>query len=175
MSKKKYSEILNPKIKHDIFINLIDTIQIDISIVNIDKNIEKSFLQIIKNKIEGRCNKNGYVKKNSVKIVNYSCGSLDADKVLYIVTYSCDICNPVEGMNVECYVKNITKAGIRAELFEYQNTDTSSPIIVFIARDHNYDNSSFLELKHHDVIKVKIIGSRFVLNDEFISCIGEII
>jgi hypothetical protein len=78
-------------------------------------------------------------------------------------------------MNVECYVKNITKAGIRAELFEYQNTDTSSPIIVFIARDHNYDNSSFLELKHDDVIKVKIIGSRFVLNDEFISCIGEII
>ena len=43
--------------------NLIDTIEIDISIVNIDKNIEKYFLQIIKNKIEGRCNKNGYVKK----------------------------------------------------------------------------------------------------------------
>ena len=49
-------------------------------------------------------------------------------------------------MVVDCYVKNITKAGIRAELNGYQNTDDTCPIVVFIARDHNFDNEYFTNL-----------------------------
>tara|TARA_Y100000992_G_scaffold199213_1_gene135650 strand:+ start:11469 stop:11996 length:528 start_codon:yes stop_codon:yes gene_type:complete len=175
MSKKKYIDILNPKINNDIFTNIIDTFLISLSILQIDKDIDKTFLNIIKQKLEGKCNKNGLIKKDSINIITYTSGVIKGEDINYTVTYSCDICNPVNGMNIECYIKNITKAGIRAELNGYQNSDEKSPIVLFIARDHNYNNSTFINLKENDIINCKIIGSRFVLNDEFISCIGEII
>ena len=71
--------------------------------------------------------------------------------------------------------KNITKAGVRAELNGYQNSDEIRPMVIFIARDHNFENSYFTNLNINDNIKVQVIGSRFVLNDLFISCIAELV
>ena len=157
----------------DIFIKTVDTENLKLQVTQVDKNIDNIFLKKLKEKLENKCNKNGLVKKDSVKIINYSCGILDGCDILYTITYECEICNPVEGMVIECYVKNITKAGVRGELLDYKNEDVS-PIVVFIARDHEYSNVKFQELKENDVINVKIIGSRYVLNDEFICCIGSL-
>ena len=45
------------------------------------------------------------------------------------------ICLPIEGMLIDCVAKNITKAGIKAEI----DADVT-PVIIFIARDHHYSN-----------------------------------
>jgi len=50
------------------------------------------------------------------------------------VVYECQICFPVAGMKLNCVAKNITKAGIRAESSE---TD-ESPFVLFVARDHHF-------------------------------------
>ena len=73
-------------------------------------------------------------------------------------------------MEIECIAKNITKAGIRAEL----DMD-KTPAIIFIARDHHYINKMFNEVEEGDHISVKIIGQRFELNDTNISAIAELI
>jgi hypothetical protein len=74
-------------------------------------------------------------------------------------------------MLISCIAKNITKAGIRAE----SAVDVPSPVVVFVAKDHHFNNSFFSEIKEGDKINVRVIGQRFELNDKFISIIGELV
>ena len=77
---------------------------------------------------------------------------------------------PVEGMKFSCNVKNITKAGIRAEL-----GDVDSPIVIFIARDHHDITEYFNSVSVNDTIHISVIGQRYELNDSFISIIAELL
>ena len=81
----------------------------------------------------------------------------------------CMICHPVEGMHIDCEIKNITRAGIRAE-----TRDTPSPVVIFVARDHNTSNK-YSNLSENQEITVRVIGQRYELNDKYISIIAEII
>jgi hypothetical protein len=74
-------------------------------------------------------------------------------------------------MIISCLVKNITKAGIKAE----SAYEKPSPIIVFIAKDHHYNVQQFSEVKEEDIINVRVIGQRFELNDKYVSIIGELL
>ena len=73
-------------------------------------------------------------------------------------------------MEITCVAKNITKAGIRAEL----NMDIS-PVVIFVARDHHYVSPLFNKVVEGDEIVVKIIGQRFELNDINICAIAELL
>jgi hypothetical protein len=74
-------------------------------------------------------------------------------------------------MNITCLAKNITKAGIRAE----SSTENPSPVVVFIARDHHFNNNKFINIQEGDTMLVRVIGQRFELNDPYISIIGELV
>ena len=74
-------------------------------------------------------------------------------------------------MIFNCVAKNITKAGIRAE----SSVENPTPIVVFVAKDHHYNDEYFSDVKEGDVIQVRVIGQRFELNDKYISIIGELI
>lgn len=136
-----------------------------------DKNIYTTLLKHIKMKLEGYCLKEGYVKPDSVEIIEYSPGSIMGENVKFQVSLQCMVCHPVEGMVIDCSVKNVTKAGIRAEISKYEK----SPLVIFVARDHHYDNVEFNNIKEDDIIQVKIIGMRFELNDTYVSVIAELI
>ena len=126
----------------------------------------------IKKLNEGKCVKEGYVKNNSVKLLKYSSGELFDNKILFECVFECLITNPVESTLIYCITKSITKVGVRAELIV---DDEVSPYIVFIARDHHYDNESFSHIKENDIIQVRILGQRYELNDKYISIIAELI
>jgi DNA-directed RNA polymerase subunit E'/Rpb7 len=126
----------------------------------------------IKKLNEGKCIKEGYVKNNSVKLLTYSSGELFDNKILFECVFECLITNPVESTIVYCITKSITKVGVRAELIV---DDEHSPYVVFIARDHHYNNEVFSQIKENDIIQVRILGQRYELNDKFISIIAELI
>ena len=126
----------------------------------------------IKKLNEGKCIKEGYVKNNSVKLLTYSSGELFDNKILFECVFECLITNPVESTLIYCITKSITKVGVRAELIV---DDETSPYIIFIARDHHYNNESFSQIKENDIIQVRILGQRYELNDKFISIIAELI
>ena len=48
-----------------------------------------------------------------------------------------------------------------------------SPLVIFIARDHHNFNDAFNNTKEGDIINVTIIGTRFELNDSYISVMAE--
>jgi hypothetical protein len=107
-----------------------------------------------------------------VKIVTYSSGVIKMNLVEFQVVFECLICNPVEGQVVECTTKTITKAGIHAEVM----TDRKFiPMKVFVARDHNYANHMFGDVKEDQTISVRIIGKRFELNDPYIVAIASLV
>lgn len=137
---------------------------------NINNNLEKNMLSLLQDKYEGKCTDDGYIKFNSINIINYSSGLIIDNNIKFNVSFDCMICYPVEGMLIDCVIKNITKAGLRCELDE-----DNSPLVIFVARDHHYQTTEFNELNENDKINVKIIGQRFELNDQYISIISEYI
>ena len=141
-------------------------------ITAIGKNIKETIEETIKFNFEGKCVVEGYIKQNSTKIVTHSSGLINrGNNILFEVVFECEVCFPVEGMLIPCVAKNITKAGIRAE----SANDVPSPIVVFIAKDHHYNNSYFTDIKEGDKFNVRVIGQRFELNDKYISIIGELV
>ena len=135
---------------------------------NIKEIIEKSVVE----QFEGRCLVEGYVRPNSVKVITYSCGTIERGiYILFEVVFECEVCFPVEGTKISCIAKNITKAGIRAE----SSDSVPSPVVVFIARDHHYNHQYFSSIQEGDKFEVRVIGQRFELNDKYVSVIGEVI
>ena len=136
----------------------------------IGSNIIENINQLLKEKYEGKCCKEGYLKTDSIKILNHSSGIIRGNDVLFDVVFESQICRPVEGMKFKVIAKNITKAGIRAETKEEK-----SPVVVFIARDHHHKNKDFSKIKEGDQINIRVIGIRYELNDEYISIIAELV
>ena len=130
---------------------------------------EKYFMNYARNKLEGRCRKEGYISVNSMKIDSYSGGLLFADSVTFDVVFNANVSNPPVDMITTCKILNNTKIGIRGI---YQEED--NPIIFFVSREHN-PTKNFDEYHIGQRIQVKIIGTRFEFNDTAISSISEIV
>tara|TARA_Y100000389_G_C17405848_1_gene487991 strand:- start:390 stop:923 length:534 start_codon:yes stop_codon:yes gene_type:complete len=145
--------------------------KISISIDLIGSNLINIIQTKLSKKHEGKCSKEGYIKNGSIQIVSYSSGILQDDFVMFDVSLECLICRPVEGMRILCKIDNVTKAGIRASYYN----QVESPITVFIARDHYANNPLFLKLNEGDLINIKVVGTRFELNDKNIYIIAELL
>lgn len=154
-----------------VFTRCLNTTNINLPIQSVNATLSQNLENYIKADIEGKCIAEGYVKPGSIKIISNSSGLMLGDKVQFEVTYECLVCFPVSGMKLNCIVRNVTKAGIRAE----EANHSPSPFVLFVARDHFYDESKFLKIKENDEFIARVIGQRFEMNDPFISIIGEIV
>ena len=138
------------------------------------QKLGKNLLEYLKtdfNKIySDKCIEEGYIKKNSINIIKegLSYGVLRNNNICINVLFECLICNIIGKQKINCIVKNITKAGIKAEY----DSDEKTPIVVFIARE--YMKKKHFLLKEGSKIKVEVIASRFEINDKFISVIANI-
>jgi DNA-directed RNA polymerase subunit E'/Rpb7 len=147
------------------------TRNISLPIVAIGKNIQETIELNIADHYEGKCIVEGFIKPGSSKVITYSAGIINRGfNIIFEVVFECEVCFPIEGMIISCVAKNVTKAGIRAE----SDNETPSPVIVFVAKDHHYNNNLFSEIKEGDTFNVKVIGQRFELNDKYVSIIGEL-
>lgn len=135
----------------------------------IGSNIGEIIQKKMTDNLEGKCIIEGFVKNNSVRIINYSAGIMKSDTVMFDVVVECLICNPVEGMKFKVTAENITKAGIRG------STGKNSPVDVFIARDHHYKMDYFNEIKEGDSVTIRVLGQRYEINDPKISIIAEVV
>ena len=153
-----------------LFNQILITKSIPISINNIGNSIKETLEKAIAFQVEGKCIVEGYIKPNTVEIITFSSGLVQGSIVVFDVVFQCYVCSPVEGMHISCVAKHINKAGIRAEIDE-----APTPVVIFIARDHNYTSPLFAQIKDNDNIKVRVIGQRFELNDKYISIIAELI
>jgi hypothetical protein len=154
----------------NLYSQLLITRTVPLNITTIGNTIKETLEKAIASQIEGKCIVEGYIKPRSVEVMTFSSGLVMGSNVIFEVVIQCEVCSPVEGMHIKCIAKHINKAGVRAEIDE-----TPSPVVIFIARDHNYASPLFADVKENDEIKVRVIGQRFELNDKYISIIAEIV
>ena len=139
---------------------------------DLNSNLNKKIIKKIKLDVEGKCIKNGYVKKNSVKLIKRSLGqSLTSHfngNVIFHVEYLVDLCNPLEGATIECSVINSNKMGILAGMVGVEE----SPLNILLAKQHHIDNAEFEDLRERDIIKIRVLGKRYEFGDSQITIIG---
>jgi DNA-directed RNA polymerase subunit E'/Rpb7 len=146
--------------------------KVQLPFILVGTNVETTIRNTISSKIEGKCIVEGYVRPGSIKIITISSGTLQGRFIEFDVVFECSICCPVEGMQIKCYAKNITQAGIRA----FTSLDEkNSPVIIYVSRDHHSTNEYFNSIKEKDAIRIRVIGQRFELNDKQVSIIGELL
>ena len=106
-----------------------------IDLKSVNNNLDNNIIAILKDNFEGKCTNDGYIKRETIKIITYSSGIIIDKNIKFNIVFECMICYPVEGMKIQCIIKNITKAGLRCML-----EDDNSPLIIFVARDHHNIN-----------------------------------
>ena len=163
-------KIRKNKIKRGIWMKNVLTRKILLPFYSVGSNIRENIQEKIEESLYNKCSKEGYIKNKSINILSYSSGLVESNNVIFEVMFECEICHPVEGQIIKCQAKNITRAGIRA----VNTRETPSPVTIFIARDHHYNNESFLKVKENEEITIKVIGIRYELNDETIAVLGEL-
>jgi DNA-directed RNA polymerase subunit E'/Rpb7 len=157
---------------YGVYIKSLLNTKVVLSISEIGQNLKQNIEKKIAAKVEGKCGIEGFIQPKSVNVKTYSNGIINMGFVEFQVVFECMICSPVEGMLIECVAKTITKAGIHAEVI---GRDGIVPITAHIARDHNYNDIRFNNVKEKDTIMVKVIGVRYELNDPCIDVIGKVV
>ena len=172
--KPKTNRKIYEKKLYDVYSDALLTQVIEIPMNVVGSGIKAKLEKKLRATIEGKCIPEGFIKPGSIKVLTYSSGKIyDGNKIHFETTFETKVCLPVEGMLIECLAKNITKAGIRAEIESTE--EETSPIIIFVARDHHYNSDYFSSIKENDKIKIRVIGQRFELNDKYVSVIAELI
>lgn len=159
--------------KYGVYIRSILQMKIALSIMEIGKNLTQNLEKLIRLKTEGKCIAEGFIRPNSVRVINYSSGLIKDDHVEFCTTYECMVCYPIKDMMVSCTVSEVTKAGIHAYVKDVDSDNV--PITVFVARDHHSTSKYFNSIKENAIIDARIIGIRFELNDPSITTIASLV
>jgi len=140
----------------------------------IGKDVKEILKTILRERVEGKCIKQGYVMPNTCDIISYSAGECDTSFIVFHIVYKCIIYKPIKNKQLIVEIVNKTKAGIRAK-----TRDPISHIDVFVAREYMNDTISDSMYndgyKQGENINVKILGFRYELNDTKISIIADLV
>lgn len=128
-------------------------------------------LDKLKDKHEGKCNANGYIRPGSIELLARSAPIAENGKFTGNYTYDCrfkcDILYPTAGNVMEAYVIKKNKMGVYAVYKE--------AIRILLPRDSHQGNQAFDQIKLGDTIRIKIQTSRFQTNDPYIGAVGMLV
>jgi DNA-directed RNA polymerase subunit E'/Rpb7 len=132
------------------------------------EGISEMLLTKLKEKHEGKCNTNGYVKPGSVSILGRSMGIAENGRftgnILYDCKIKCEVLYPVGGAEFDAFVIKVNKMGAYAHYDE--------AIRILLPRDLHIGNAEFDTINEGDIIRVSLVRSRFQANDPFIMAVG---
>ena len=141
----------------------------------INNNIDSFLENKIKNKFGNKCIRDGYIEKNSIKLLSRSIGKINTNHlngtISYIVTYSADVCNPLENTQLNVTVINKNKLGLLAT----NGNNKKGPLSIVVPKDQHVNKQLFEEIDVGDKIRISVTGKRYELFDEQISVIGQLI
>ena len=138
------------------------SINLNLPVIELNSNLDSVIYTKLKNKVEGLCFENGYILKDSVKIINRDLGRLstinDKSYINFRIKYNANVILPSKGDIMEnFYIYKKNKMGLIA-YFKYKDyNDSNSPINAIIPNEFidNIDDYSI-----NDKIKIKIEGVR---------------
>ena len=125
-------------------------------------------LKKLKDKLENKCSRNGFLVSNTLKILSRSMGKASSGRFIgdyvFYVQLQGNVLNPPDGIVISAEVVSKNKMGIYCN---YKNA-----IRIIVPRDLHIGNEEFDTVNVGDSIKVQIKKSRFQVNDENILSVG---
>ena len=145
----------------------------------VNKNIDNVIKDNLKEQLEGLCYEDGYIVKDSVKIINKSMGKIvvndNVSSVSYSIKYKAKIISPSDGDIIESYVSNVNKMGVVAYI-KLSDGDSSedSPMVIMIPREY-FEQSiyNFDDINVGQKLNVVVVGSRIKYRSEKVQIIAK--
>ena len=132
-------------------------------------------------KLEGICTYHGYIKKGSINILKIMPGKIENvalnGNIVYNVSFTAEVCNPLVGSIIRCRVANTNKFGILADAGFYNNTDYVNVLEVIVAKN-SVNMVSDIDLEKiaiGDTIMIEVMGKKYQFNDIKISIVGRVV
>jgi hypothetical protein len=120
-------------------------------------NTSEIVLGVLKQKVEGRCISDGFIKPDSVAILSRSLGCMEnhdfSSNVTYFIKYKADVCSPKAGQVIECIIDTHNDTNSVC----YVGDEQTSPVEIYLFRDHYVGNAEFAGLKQGNKIMVKVL------------------
>jgi DNA-directed RNA polymerase subunit E'/Rpb7 len=130
----------------------------------LDVDFAKYIEKIVKNNVEGRCIREGYVVPGTTIVLERSMGNLNNNQfngnIIYDVKIGVKICNIPVNSVVKAPIIKINKLGLLAEL---------GPLMIIVPKEIHSNKDAFKDIKIGDEIELLIIGKTFELNSKKIS------
>jgi DNA-directed RNA polymerase subunit E'/Rpb7 len=155
------------------------TTNVNISPNSLKADINNTLLVLLKQKYEGVCNKDGYIVKDSIDIVNRSIGEIktlnNSSLINYNITYKCNIISPSIDNEYDSFVSTINKLGIISYIkFSEEGTIEESPFIIIIPKEY-LDEALFDSITVGDKVKIKIKSFRVKYLSKQIQIVATIV
>ena len=120
-------------------------------------NMPEIILSNLKNRVEGKCMSDGYVKPDSIVIISRSLGAMEnrdfTGGISYFIKYSALLCSPKEGQVIECIIDTYDDTNCVC----YVGDEATSPVEIYLFRDHYIGNPEYANLKKGNKILVKVL------------------
>lgn len=143
----------------------------EINSIASSNTIKEILLTKLKEKYEGRCNANGYIRPGSLDILARSMGVAENGRftgnLLYDCKVQCEVLYPTAGAEFDARIIKVNKMGAYAHFDE--------AIRILLPRDLHIANETFNDLDEGTTVKVRIERSRFQANDAFIMAVGVLV
>jgi hypothetical protein len=152
-----------------VYMPTIMNVSISVPFEQAGRNMSSYFTSYAEEHLEGRCWKEGYVRRGSSKVISYTAGLLEGISIGYQILYHVEVCYPYESMEVDCIVTSVNKIGIQAVIRERQN-----PMILYITREHN-EKTKMDDYTTGQSIKARVLGHRFEPGDPNLVVMAEIV
>ena len=160
--------------------NIKQYCRISIEPYHMNSDIKNNMKTVLKNKVEKKCNKFGYVDE-VYRILEYSDGMMPVENLnggaIYNIMYHCKLCVPVENTILIGEVKLINMEVVAA---------INGPIMFFLPKEHvdatiwdmpeGYMNKQeHRKLLVGDYVKIQVLNKRINMNDNNIRAIGKLL
>jgi len=160
--------------------NIKQYARISVEPYHMNSDIKNNMKIILKNKVEKKCNKFGFVDE-VYRILEYSDGMMPTENLngsaIYNIMYHCKLCIPVENTILIGEVKLINMEVVAA---------INGPIMFFLPKEHvdatlweipeGYMNkNSSKKLVVGDYVKIQVLNKRINMNDNNIRAIGKLL
>jgi DNA-directed RNA polymerase subunit E'/Rpb7 len=135
----------------------------------LDVDFAKYIEKIVKNNVEGRCIREGYVVPGTTIVLERSMGNLNNNQfngnIIYDVKIGVKICNIPVNSVVKAPIIKMNKLGLLAEL---------GPLMIIVPKEIHTNKDAFKDIKIGDEIELLIIGKTFELNSKKISVYARV-
>ena len=162
-------ESLSKKELEDIYVECLLKEKIIINAKNLNHKIDEYIQKYMKDRIENKCINEGFIKEDSLNIINKSVGAIKNSRfygeVSYDILYKAQICNPVVGNVIDCKVKFVNKLGLLGN---------NGPLVIIVGKQFHKNSNILDKINVDDIVKVEVIAKKFSLNDKDIKIIAKL-